>query len=318
MGKGGGRHPPSVNGPWGPQPTRRRSHERASHQSGRDRGPDGAALVRGRRERQCRADGHRRHQRRGGLAGAPARAAPGRQRDHRQRRRGEGDQAGSARRRRRAVRRHLQLDAAGDQGTRRHERQEALHLSRAVRGAGERSVDLLYGAGAGPAGRSADPVVDAEDRRETVLSAVRRLHLAAHFEPAGAAGGHRQRRQHRRRRVLSAGSRRLRADGREDHVDRRRGGVQHHRPAGGVAIPRAAARGGVQRARRPAGLHLLRRELPEHGAGPARRGALQLPRLLPGRSPSRSARRCSVATRSAFPARPSSPAAAPARACTAA
>ena len=46
---------------------------------------------------------------------------------------------------------------------------------------------------------------------------------------------------------------------------------------------------GFTRARRTDRLHLLRRELPEHGAGRARRGPLQLPRLLPGASAIRSA-----------------------------
>ena len=44
--------------------------------------------------------------------------------------------------------------------------QEALHLPRAVRGAGMRPADLLHRPGAGAAGRSADPVADAEDRGE--------------------------------------------------------------------------------------------------------------------------------------------------------
>ena len=75
---------------------------------------------------------------------------------------------------------------------------------------------------------------------------------------------------------------------------------------------------GFTRARRAAGLHLLRRELPEHGAGAARRGALQLPRLLPGRQ--RSVQRgAAPSLRRAFSrAPPSSPAAARAQASTAA
>ena len=154
-----------------------------------------------------------------------------RQRDHRQRRRGQGDQAGPARQRRRALRRHLQLHPAGHQGPRRREGQEALHLPGAVRGAGVRSADLLHRPGAGAAGRSADPLADAEDRRQAVLPAVGRLHLAAHPEPEGPPGGHRQRRHDRRRGVLPPRPRRLRADDREDPIQRRRGGVQHHRPA---------------------------------------------------------------------------------------
>ena len=44
----------------------------------------------------------------------------------------------------RDLRRHLQLDAAGDQGPRRREGQEALHLPGAVRGPGMPPAHLLY------------------------------------------------------------------------------------------------------------------------------------------------------------------------------
>jgi branched-chain amino acid transport system substrate-binding protein len=54
--------------------------------------------------------------------------------------------------------------------------------------------------------------------------------------------------------------------------------------AGRDAVPRGAARLGLHPARRPARLHLLRRELPHNGSGGARRGPLRLPRLLPGRA----------------------------------
>ena len=54
-------------------------------------------------------------------------------------------------------------------------------------------------------------------------------------------------------------------------------------PPGRHAVLRAAARLRLHAPRRAARLHVLRRELPEHGAGRARRGAVQLPRLLPGR-----------------------------------
>ena len=54
-------------------------------------------------------------------------------------------------------------------------------------------------------------------------------------------------------------------------------------PPGRHAVPRTALRLRLHEARRTDRLHLLRRELPEHGAGRARRGPVQLPRLLPDR-----------------------------------
>ena len=59
------------------------------------------------------------------------------------------------------LRRHLQLHEAGDQGAGRRRGQDALHLSRAVRGAGVRSAHLLHRPGAGAAGRPVHPVADA-------------------------------------------------------------------------------------------------------------------------------------------------------------
>ncbi len=51
-------------------------------------------------------------------------------------------------------------------------------------------------------------------------------------------------------------------------------------PPGRHAVPRAALRGRLHQARRAHRLHLLRRELPQHGAGRACRRPVQLPRLL--------------------------------------
>ena len=72
-----------------------------------------------------------------------------------------GGQAGRARQRRRRLRWHLQLHAAGHQGPGRRRGQDALHLPRAVRGAGVRSAHLLHRPGAGAAGRPVHPVADA-------------------------------------------------------------------------------------------------------------------------------------------------------------
>ena len=127
-----------------------------------------------------------------------------------------------------------------------------------------------------------------------------------------------QRRRDRRGGVLPPRPRRLRRDGREDHVERRGGRLQHDRSARAHAVPRAAPRRRLHEAGRAARLHVLRRELPEPGAGRAGRGPVRLPRLLPGRRATRSARSCSPATTSSSRAAPSSPPAARAQACTAA
>ena len=256
---------------------------RRSHQGGRDRRPDRPALVRGGRERQRRPDGRRRHQRPRRPAGSPARAAPRGRRDGRRRRRRRGDQARPARSGRRHPRRHLQLHAAGHQGPRRGRGQDALPLPRAVRGAGVRSADLLHRPGAGAAGRPVHPVADARDRGEDVLPAVRRLHLAARAERARPGGRHGQRRDDRRRGVLPARPHGLSRDRRADRRERCRRGVQHDRAPGRHAVLPGAPRLRLHGPRRAARLHVLRRELPEHGPGRPGRGALRLPRLLPGR-----------------------------------
>ncbi len=140
------------------------------------------------------------------------------------------------------LRRHLQLHEAGHQGPGRREGQDALHLPGAVRGTGVRSAHLLHRPGAGAAGRSVHSLADATDRGEEVLPAVGRLHLAARDEQEGPRGRHGQRRGDRRRGVLPARSHGLPRDGRQDHVERRGGGVQHDRAARRRAVPRAAVR----------------------------------------------------------------------------
>ena len=69
----------------------------------------------------------------------------------------------------------------------------------------------------------------------------------------------------------------------QDHRERRGRRVQHDRASRGDAVLRGAARLRLHEPRRTARLHVLRRELPEHGAGRPRRGPVRLPRLLPGR-----------------------------------
>ena len=71
-----------------------------------------------------------------------------------------------------------------------------------------------------------------------------------------------------------------RRDRRPDHRQRCRGRLQHDRPPGALTVPRAPPRLGLREARRITRLHVLRRELPEPRAGRARRGPVQLPRLL--------------------------------------
>ena len=101
----------------------------------------------------------------GGLLGRPARAHHRGQRDHRQRRRGQGRRSWSSRTASTCIfggiyssTRQAIKGPAVEQG------EDALHLPGAVRGAGVRSADLLHRPGAGAAGRSAHPVADARDR----------------------------------------------------------------------------------------------------------------------------------------------------------
>ena len=69
--------------------------------------------------------------------------------------------------------------------------------------------------------------------------------------------------------------------GRGHHGERRRRRVQHDRAARVDAVPRAAPPCRLHRSGWTDRVHLLRRELPEPGAGGARRGPLRVPRLLP-------------------------------------
>ena len=226
---------------------RRRVHDRINNisgstdQGGSHRGPDGSALVRGDRQRQRSQDGDWRHQRQGRFAGAARRSAPRGQRDERCRRGSQSHEARRAGSRGCDPRRHLQLHAAGDQGSGGRQGQDAVHLPGAVRGTGMRSAHLLHRPGAGAAGRSVHSLADAADGREEVLPAVSGLHLAAHDEQESSRGRDGQRRRDRRRGVLSARSRRLRQDGRRYRSQRCGGGLQHDRSPRSHAVSRAAA-----------------------------------------------------------------------------
>ena len=137
-------------------------------------------------------------------------------------------------------------------------------------------------------------------------------------EQEGPAGRDRQRRLDRRRGVFSARSRGLWRDSRQDHVQRRRGRLQHDGAAGARAVSRAALQRRLHAAWRTPRLHLLRREFPEHGAGRTRRRACTAASTTTRTSAIRSARSCSTSTTSSIPAAPSLPPAARARGSTAA
>ena len=105
---------------------------------------------------------------------------------------------------------------------------------------GQECDPLIFCTGPVPA-QQLDPLVPWLMRKtgEDILPAVCRLHLAARDERKGPAACHRQRRQHRRRGILSPRSHGIRRDSWEDHVQRRGGGVQHHRSTWGRAVLRA-------------------------------------------------------------------------------
>ena len=162
-------------------------------------------------------------------------------------------------------------------------------------------LDLLHRPGAGAAGRSAHPLADAADRREEILPAVGRLHLAAHDEQEGPPGRHGQRRHDRRRGVLPARSRRLPRDGREDHVERRRGGVQHHRSAGRRAVPRAALRLRLHQARRTASSARTSTRTSSTWCRPRMSRACTAASTTTRPSAIRSAESCSISTTQLYP-----------------
>ena len=144
--------------------------------------------------------------------------------------------------RRRRRRRHLQLDAPGHQGTGRRPGGDALPLPGAVRGPGVPPADLLHRPGAGAADRAVLPVADA------ARPGRRRFYMPS----ADYIWPHTLNKKVRE--VVSAEGGEI--VGEEyfplDHIDyervvddimatRRRGRVQHDRPARAHAVPRAAA-----------------------------------------------------------------------------
>ena len=183
---------------------------------------------------------------------------------------------------------------------------------------GQECDPLIFCTGPVPAQQvdPSHPLADATDRGEEVLLAVGRLHLAAHDEQEGPSSRHGQRWHDRRRGVLPPRSRRLWQDRRQDHVQRRGGGIQHDRSSRARAIPRAALQRRLHEARWTPGLHVLRGELPELLAGRTRGGASTAASTTTRPSAIRSARSCSIGTTSSIRAVPSSLPAVRVRACT--
>ena len=167
----------------------------------------------------------------GGLLGRPVDLYPRGQRDDRQRRGSQGDQARRAR--------QVDVIFGGIYSSTR----QAIKGPAVVKGRklyiypeqyeGQECDPLIFCTGPVPA-QQVDPFIPwlmQQTGAQEILPAVGRLHLAAHDEQEGPRGRHGQRRRDRRRGVLPARSHRLPRDGRQDHVQRRRGGVQHDRSA---------------------------------------------------------------------------------------
>ena len=188
--------------------------------------------------------GRARHQRDRRPAGPPSPAVRRGQRDRRRRRRSGGRASSST---------NTTSTSCSAASTARHGRPskapsssgaEALHLPRAVRGPGMRPADLLHRPGAGAADRAAVPVADAAHRREALLPAVGRLHLAACAEREGARGRDRRRRHHRRRGVPPARPHGLRPDRRRIMASGAEVVFNTIVPPGLTPFLAAAARGG--------------------------------------------------------------------------
>ena len=232
------------------------------------------------RQGQRRQDGDEGYQRGRRPARPAVGAAP---RGHRVERSGRGRQraqADPARQGRRRARRHHQLHAQRDQGRHRQSRPHALHLSAALRRPGVHRVSVLHRADAGAAMRPVHPLAD-EERRQALRAALGQLCLAASAQRLCAQGDREERRRSDLRGVLPARPGRIQRHRQQDHDQQRRRRVQHRHPARRRPVLQAALRGGIQQARRPSCLRLLRREHAEHQrvAGDRRPG--ELPRLFP-------------------------------------
>ena len=150
---------------------------------------------------------------------------------------------------------------------------------------GQESDPLIFCTGPVPA-QQVDPFIPwlmQRDGREEVLPAVRRLHLAAHDEPEGSRGRHGHTAARSSARSNSRSTTRTTA-ATVEKIDSSGADVVFNTivPPGVTPFFEQLHNSGFTSARRTPGLHVLRRELPEHGAGRPRGGPLQLPRLLPG------------------------------------
>ena len=287
-------------------------------QGRRDRRADGPAVVHGHRGRQRREDGRRRDQRRR----RPARASrssciveDGETTDSV----AEACAAKLVQRgsRRRDLRRHLQLDPAGDQGVPRSTEGKTLYIY-PEQYEGQESDPLIFCTGPVPA-QQVDPLIPwlmERDGREEVRAAVGRLHLAADHEREGPRDRHRAAaaRSSRRTTTRSITRTTARRSRRSCPAAPRWSSTRSFRPgscrsSSSCTTPASRSAAGTSSARtstRPAWA----------SCRPSRSRACTAASTTTRTSTTRSARSCSTATTGSTRAAPCSPAAARARACT--
>ncbi len=109
-------------------------------------------------------------------------------------------------------------------------RQDALHLSAALRGQGMHALSVLHRPDAGAAVRRIHSLAD-QERRQEVRAAERQLCLASHPERLCAQGDRGQWRRSRLRGILPARPDRLQCHGEPGHFQQGGRGVQHRDPA---------------------------------------------------------------------------------------
>ena len=165
------------------------------------------------------------------------------------------------------------------------------------------------GPDAGTAMRHVHPVAD-QERRQEVLSSLRRLRVAARAQRVRTQDHREERRRGGGRGVLPGRPQRVQRHREQDHVEQGERGVQHHHPAGRGGVLQAALRGRASARAAAACLRVLRRERAQYHARQRDRRAGELPGLLQGRERSLAATRSRPSTTSSIPETTRSPRAA--------
>ena len=161
-------------------------------------------------------------------------------------------------------------------------RQDALHLSAALRGQGVHALSVLHRPDAGAAVRHIHSLAD-QERRQAVRAALANYVWPHTAQRVCAQGDRGQRRRGGLRGILPARPDRVQRHREQDHVQQGERGLQHRHPARRRAVLQAALRGGLP-ARTAGGCPACTTTRTRSTSTPATRDrrAGELPRLFQG------------------------------------